>query len=76
MGEHANIAAKSSISAIKSLRNRALVVKELRYKLRENIQNRTLMPLPVYLKLDEVKDFGITEYDVGHYVTPSSIILV
>ena len=56
MGEHTNIAAKISISAIKSLRNRPLVVKELRYKLREDIRNRTLMRLSDYLNLDEVNN--------------------
>ena len=76
LGEHAKMAFKSNVNTIKSLTGKPLTVQELKYKLSNDVKDKTLMGLSTFLQLPNVIKEGITPSKVGKYVTPSPLVLV
>ena len=75
-GSYSKIARGSTASVLRNLKNRPLAVQEIQFKLRQDVDQGTLVRLTDFLNFPDVKDAGITPDNVGNHVTPSSLLLV
>ena len=70
------IALSSTLSLIKSLNNRPESVKEIKYKIKQDIDQGALISLDDFLELKLVRDQGINRTNISQYITASSLLLV
>ena len=66
----------SSISALKTLTSKPNIVKELSYKLEEDVRNGILVSLEDFLQLPEVKKSGINAGNCDDYIISFPLQLV
>ena len=75
-GSYSRIAYGSTASVLKNLKDRPLAVREIQFKLRQDVDQGNLIRLSDFLNLSEVKRAGINPATVNDHVTPSSLLLV
>ena len=75
--EEFNFTAKvSSLAALKALKQKPAMAQEVTFKLREDVNNGTLLKLKDYLTLPDVQAAGITTQNCEDFIVPSPLHLV
>ena len=70
------IAKNATCSVLRNLRNRPLAVKELDYKIKQDVDNSLLIPLEDFLLKPEVISQGFNKDNIANYLIASAILLV
>ena len=71
-----HIAKSATTSVLRNLKNRPLAVQELAYKIKQDIDNKLLIPLDDFLKKPDVIAQGFTPENISKFLISSAILLV
>merc|ERR1712101_48328 len=74
--EFAYTAKMSSLSALRTLKDKPAMAKEVTHKLRADVNNGVLIKLSDFLKLPEVIEAGITMENAKEFICPAPLHLV
>ena len=74
--EFTHTAKMSSLSALRTLKDKPAMAREVTYKLRADVTNGVLLKLSDFLQLPEVKQAGITMENAKEFICPAPLHLV